>query len=123
MQFLELNVLNNEPTPVIGIDLGTTNSLAAVYKDCRPQILRPPGHPGTVPSVVYFEAGQPELVGREARIHAVDNQSVASFSFKRFMGRGLADVTADLNNVPFPATENEHGVLAFDVFGRKYTPQ
>lgn len=123
MPFLELNVLNNEPTPVIGIDLGTTNSLAAVYKDGRPQILRPTGHPGSVPSVVYFEEGQPELVGREARIHAVDNPAGAIFSFKRFMGRGLADVTADLQNVPFPATENEHGVLAFDVFGRKYTPQ
>lgn len=123
MPYIELDVLNNEPTPVIGIDLGTTNSLAAVYEDGRPKILRPAGHPGVVPSCVYFEEGEPEKVGREARLHAIDDPKGAIFSFKRFMGRGLADVGDDLESVPFPATENEHGVLAFDVFGRKYTPQ
>ena len=123
MAFLELNVLNNEATPVIGIDLGTTNSLAAVYQDGRPRILRPDGHPGNVPSVVYFEEGQPPIFGHDARLHAIEDPAGAIFSFKRFMGRGIKDVAADLSSVPFAATENEHGVLAFDVFGTKITPQ
>jgi len=123
MAFLELTVLNNEPTPVIGIDLGTTNSLAAVFEDGRPKILRPPGHPGSVPSVVYFEEGKEPIAGNDARTHAIDDPANAIFSVKRFMGRGLADVAEDLSAVPFEATENEHGVIAFDVHGTKYTPQ
>ncbi|MFT5081289.1 MAG: molecular chaperone DnaK, partial [Planctomycetota bacterium] len=123
MAFLELNVLNNEPTPVVGIDLGTTNSLVARYHDGRPEILKPPGHPGTVPSVVFFEEGEEPRVGTDARTHAIADPGKAIFSFKRFMGRGLADVQEDLGSVPFPASENEHGVVSFDVYGKSYTPQ
>lgn len=123
MAFLELNVLNNEPTPVIGIDLGTTNSLAAVYQDGRPKILRPDGHPGSVPSVVYFEPGEEPIAGNSARAHAIDNPAGAIFSVKRFMGRGLSDVAEDLSSIPFEASENENGVVTFDVHGTKYTPQ
>jgi molecular chaperone DnaK (HSP70) len=123
MAFLELNVLNNEPTPVVGIDLGTTNSLVARYHDGRPEILKPPGHPGSIPSVVYFAEGEEPRVGNDARMHAIADPGHAIFSFKRFMGRGLAEVAADLSNVPFEATENEHGVVAFDVRGVKFTPQ
>lgn len=123
MAFLELTVLNNEPTPVVGIDLGTTNSLVARYHDGRPEILKPPGHSGTVPSAIYFEEGEEPRVGTEARIHAIADPGNAIFSFKRFMGRGLADVVEDLGSVPFPATENEQGVVSFNVHGKGYTPQ
>lgn len=123
MAFLELTVLNNEPTPVVGIDLGTTNSLVARYHDGRPEILKPPGHSGTVPSAIYFEEGEEPRVGTEARIHAIADPGNAIFSFKRFMGRGLADVAEDLGSVPFPATENEQGVVSFNVHGKGYTPQ
>ncbi|MDG1499467.1 MAG: Fe-S protein assembly chaperone HscA [Planctomycetota bacterium] len=123
MAFLELTVLNNEPTPVVGIDLGTTNSLVARYHEGRPEILKPPGHPGTVPSAIYFEEGEEPRVGNEARTHAIAAPGNAIFSFKRFMGRGLADVAEDLGSVPFQATENEHGVVSFNVHGKGYTPQ
>ena len=123
MAFLELTVLNNEPTPVVGIDLGTTNSLVARYHEGRPEILKPPGHPGTVPSAIYFEEGEEPRVGNEARAHAIAAPGNAIFSFKRFMGRGLADVAEDLGSVPFQATENEHGVVSFNVHGKGYTPQ
>jgi molecular chaperone DnaK (HSP70) len=123
MAFIELNVLNNEPTPVVGIDLGTTNSLVARYVDGRPIILKPPGHPGSVPSAVYFSEGEEPRVGNDARNHAIADPGNAIFSFKRFMGRGLSEVTSDLSSVPFDATENEHGVVTFDVRGTKYTPQ
>ena len=122
MAFLELTVLNNEPTPVVGIDLGTTNSLVARYHEGRPEILKPPGHPGTVPSAIYFEEGEEPRVGNEARTHAIAAPGNAIFSFKRFMGRGLADVAEDLGSVPFQATENEHGVVSFNVHGKGYTP-
>ena len=123
MAFLELNVLNNEPTPVVGIDLGTTNSLVARYHEGRPQILKPPGHSGVVPSVIFFEEGEEPRVGTDARTHAIADPGNAIFSFKRFMGRGLADLQGDLGSVPFPATENEHGVVSFEVHGKSYTPQ
>jgi molecular chaperone DnaK len=123
MAFLELTVLNNEPTPIVGIDLGTTNSLVARYRDGRPEILKPPGHSGTVPSAVYFAEGEEPRVGTEARLHAIADPGNAIFSFKRFMGRGLKEVASDLSSVPFPAEENQHGVVAFNVRGTRYTPQ
>ena len=123
MAYIELDVLNNEPTPVVGIDLGTTNSLVARFHDGRPEILAPEGHPGSEPSVVFFGQDEPPRVGRDARNHAVAAPGSAIFSFKRFMGRGLDDVRGDLAGVPFEATENDHGVLAFDTPAGLQTPQ
>jgi molecular chaperone DnaK len=124
MGFIPLDVLNKrEDLPAVGIDLGTTNSLAAVWEGDRPEILRPEGDDGHVPSVVYFPERGPPLVGKEARERAVFDPRRAIFSVKRFMGRGIADVRGDLLNVPFPARESEHGVVQFDVDGRLWTPQ
>ncbi|MBL8861364.1 MAG: Fe-S protein assembly chaperone HscA [Planctomycetes bacterium] len=129
MGYVELNVLNN-PAPsaaagplALGIDLGTTNSLAAAWRDGRPVVLRPEGRSGLVPSVIHFGEGGPPLVGREARDHAVVDPRNTLFSVKRFMGRGLADVAQELATLPYTATENERGVVQLEARGRRYTPE
>ena len=123
MAFLELDVLNNAPKAIVGIDLGTTNSLAAVFHEGRARVLEPEGYPGSVPSAIWFGREGKLLVGREARDHAVAEPGRAIFSVKRFMGRGLADSKDDLRQVPFEAGENENGVVQFEVDGKTYTPQ
>jgi Fe-S protein assembly chaperone HscA len=124
MAFLELNVLNNAQQPILGIDLGTTNSLAAVWLDGRPQVLRRDGADGRIPSALYFpeDGGQP-VVGKAVRERALVDPRGTVFSIKRFMGRGLADVREDLSSVQFEAGENENGLIEFDIRGRRYTPQ
>src|SRR4029079_17744639 len=82
--------------PALGIDLGTTYSLAAIWKDGRPVVLHPEGESGLIPSVVHFPAESPPIVGREARARAVADPLNTIFSIKRLMGRGLSDVRDDL---------------------------
>jgi Fe-S protein assembly chaperone HscA len=128
MGYVELNVLNNAaPAPAatvaLGIDLGTTNSLAAVWREGRPTVLRPDGRSGLVPSVVYFpEQGAP-IVGREARDHAIADPRNTLFSIKRFMGRGLADVAQELATLPYAASQNERGLIQLEARGRRYSPE
>jgi molecular chaperone DnaK len=124
MGYIELNVLNNSRSQVaLGIDLGTTNSLGALWKDGHPMVLHPEGDSGYVPSVIYFpEHGSP-IVGRRAREMAAMDPAHALFSIKRFMGRGLSEVREDLANVPCPVSETENGVVQFEMRGERYTPQ
>ncbi len=124
MPFIELNVLNNAADPILGIDLGTTNSLAAIWRDGRPQVLRHEGNDGRVPSALYFpENGDKPIVGQKVREQALVDPRGTVFSIKRFMGRGLADMEGELSSVQFPAKEGEHGLIQFDIRGRLYTPQ
>ncbi len=124
MGFIELNVLNNSVNNVaLGIDLGTTNSLGAMWKDGRPIVLHPEGDSGYVPSALHFTEQGTVLVGREAREMAMIDPAHTLFSIKRFMGRGLADVEADARNVPCPLSETVNGVVQFEMRGKKYTPQ
>jgi molecular chaperone DnaK len=125
MAYLELDVLDNTDQTILGIDLGTTNSLIAHWHDGRPTILRAdPGRDDAgIPSVIHFPPTGDPIVGRDARHRAVDEPEAAIFSIKRFMGCGLEEVRDDLGSVPFPASESENGVVQFDVRGRKYTPQ
>jgi len=124
MPFLELNVLNAPERTTLGIDLGTTYSLVALWREGRPVVLRPKGRPdGRIPSAVHFPAKGPALVGWPARERAASDPGGTIFSIKRFMGRGLADARADLESVPFPARETESGVIQFVAQGRAWTPQ
>ncbi|MEM7311101.1 MAG: Fe-S protein assembly chaperone HscA [Planctomycetota bacterium] len=123
MAFLELNVLNNVQTPILGIDLGTTNSLVAVFRDGRPEVLRSDPKDARIPSVIHFGKDGPPVVGRAAREYAFTDPGRTLFSVKRFMGRGLADVQGDLASVPFPVTETENGLLQFEIRGKQVTPQ
>lgn len=124
MPFLELDVLNAPERPTLGIDLGTTYSLVALWREGRPVVLRPKGrHDGRIPSAVQFSADGSPLVGWAARERAATDPGSTVFSIKRFMGRGLADARADLASVPFRAQETAHGVIQFDAGGRLHTPQ
>ncbi|MEO6709291.1 MAG: Fe-S protein assembly chaperone HscA [Planctomycetota bacterium] len=124
MGFIELTVLNNAARQLaIGIDLGTTNSLGALWKDGHPIVLHPEGENGYVPSVLHFTEDGRVIVGREARDRALLDPEHTLFSIKRFMGRGLADVAQDAANVPCPISETANGVIEFEMRGRKYTPQ
>jgi Fe-S protein assembly chaperone HscA len=124
MPFLELNVLNAPERTTLGIDLGTTYSLAALWRDGRPVVLRPRNRPdGRIPSAVHFPSRGAPLVGWAARERAASDPGSTLFSVKRFMGRGLADAREDLAAVPFPARETENGVIQFQAGGRAWTPQ
>ena len=124
MGYIELNVLNNQSKLAMGIDLGTTNSLAAVWKDNRPVIVHPEGKNGSVPSVIHFPAdGEQPKVGRAGRDHAAASPERTLFSIKRLMGRPAADLSDELARIPFPTSEGEDGVLRIDVDGRAFTPQ
>ena len=123
MAFIELNVLNNAPSQILGIDLGTTNSLVAVFRDGRPEVLRTHPSDAHIPSVIYFPKDGTPIVGRSAREYAYTDPGRTLFSLKRFMGRGREDVESDLASVPFPVTETANGLLQFEIRGRQYTPQ
>jgi molecular chaperone DnaK len=123
MGYIELDVLDDSTKKiVIGIDLGTTNSLPAIWKDDRPEVLHVEGQPALVPSVVSFPEQGPPLVGLEARARAMVDPRHTIFSIKRFMGRGLADVEVDAAVLPYEVGENENGVVQIDVRGKKVTP-
>ncbi len=124
MGYIELNVLNNQSSLAMGIDLGTTNSLAAVWKDGRPIIVHPESKSGSVPSVIHFPTnGSSPKVGHSGRDHAAASPERTLFSVKRLMGRPEADLQDELARVPFPVSEGDDGVLRVDVDGRKFTPQ
>ncbi|HEX6772925.1 MAG TPA: Fe-S protein assembly chaperone HscA [Acidobacteriaceae bacterium] len=115
-----------ETTRVVGIDLGTTNSLVAFMQADQPQVI--PGEDGSrlVPSVVAIPAAGKErvIVGNAARSHLLATPDRAVYSVKRLMGRGIDDVTEELKLFPFHlAPDIQPGeVLRLEIGGQTYTP-
>src|SRR6185369_14502677 len=108
---------------IVGIDLGTTNSLVAIMQDGIPRVL--PGNDGSVlvPSVIYFdESGGAPLVGNAAKEMLVEKPKNTIFSIKRFMGKGVADVRDDLPLLPFEVSADSEHIIRLKIFGRDYTP-
>ncbi|MCB9898776.1 MAG: molecular chaperone DnaK [Planctomycetes bacterium] len=109
---------------VIGIDLGTTNSLAAVVGKEGPRILHDADGRALIPSVVSFLDGGARVVGSKARAMSVTNPRRTIHSVKRLMGRGLSDVAAELPRLAYEVTTDGATDLArVSVDGRLYTPQ
>src|SRR4051794_16505546 len=115
-----------ETARVVGIDLGTTNSLVAFMQGDQPQVI--PGDDGSklVPSVVAMPAAGKERVsvGNRARAHLLKTPDRAVYSVKRLMDRGVDDVTEELKLFPFHlAPDIQPGeVLRIEVGGQQYTP-
>jgi molecular chaperone DnaK len=115
-----------DETRVVGIDLGTTNSLIAFMQGEQPIVI--PGEDGSklVPSVVAMPGVGAErvVVGNRARTHLLASPDRAIYSVKRLMGRGVEDITEELKLFPFRVAEDiQPGeVLRIELGGKQYTP-
>ncbi len=106
---------------VIGIDLGTTNSLVAWMTPDGPQVIPDPAGEVLLTSCVAFDAAGKPVVGAEARQGKAAPAERTFFSVKRFMGRGLTEFDAQLQYLPYPVGGDGHKVF-FPVGEKRYTP-
>jgi molecular chaperone DnaK len=107
---------------VIGIDLGTTNSVVAVMEGGDPVVIPNAEGGRTTPSVVGFTKDGERLVGQVAKRQAVTNPQNTVFSIKRFMGRRMEEVTEELKRVPYKVAAGTNGLSSVEVQGKRYTP-
>src|SRR5581483_1079040 len=107
---------------IVGIDLGTTNSLVAMVEDGTPRVLSAPDGSKLVPSVIYFDEAGKVLVGNGAKEMMVSKPKNTIFSIKRFMGKGIEDVKPDLPLLPFEVSPESEHIIRLKIFGRDYTP-
>src|SRR5262245_43675009 len=110
------------PRKVIGIDLGTTNSVVAVMEGGQPAVIVNQEGARTTPSVVAIGKDGERLVGQVAKRQAVTNPEHTVFSIKRFMGRRFDEVSAEASRVPYQVARAEKGDAWVEVRGRKYSP-
>ena len=107
---------------VIGIDLGTTNSVVAVMEGGDPVVIPNSEGGRTTPSVVGFSKDGERLVGQIAKRQAVTNPQNTVFSIKRFMGRKMGEVPEEIKRVPYKVVAGANDVTAVEVQGKRYTP-
>jgi Fe-S protein assembly chaperone HscA len=107
---------------VVGIDLGTTNSLVAYVRDGVPQVIRDASGDGLVPSVVSLGEDGTFFVGREAQRRLLTTPSRSVYSVKRFMGRGIDDVRGEAELLPFRVGGEAGGVVRIGLDDREFTP-
>ncbi|MCC6261752.1 MAG: molecular chaperone DnaK [Anaerolineales bacterium] len=109
---------------IIGIDLGTTNSVAAVMQGGEPIVIPSAEGERLVPSVVAVNKNHERLVGRVARNQAITNPQNTIFSVKRFMGRksGDAEVERTRKRVPYAVTEADNGDVRVKLDEKDYSP-
>src|SRR6058998_96356 len=107
---------------IIGIDLGTTNSVVAVMEGGQPTVIANQEGARTTPSVVAFTKSGERLVGQVAKRQAITNPENTIFSIKRFMGRRSDEVTEEQKMVPYKVIRGENGDARVDISGKKYSP-
>ena len=107
---------------IIGIDLGTTNSVVAVMQAGQPTVVANQEGGRTTPSVVAFAKGDERLVGEAAKRQAVTNPENTIFSIKRFMGRRAGEVPAETKLIPYKI-RLAADLVKVEANGKEYTPQ
>ncbi len=107
---------------VVGIDLGTTNSLVAHVLDGTPQVIADESGDRLLPSIVSVDAQGTVFVGREAQRRLISDASRTVYSVKRFMGRGIEDVQEESRWFPFGVEGEAGGVVHVRLGGRTLTP-
>jgi molecular chaperone DnaK len=108
---------------IIGIDLGTTNSVVAFMEGGVPKVI--PNNEGnnTTPSVVAFTKDGKRLVGVLAKRQAVTNPENTIFSAKRFIGSKYEDITGEIKRIPYKIVKRSNGEVGISVDGKEHTPQ
>ncbi|MGB5400885.1 MAG: molecular chaperone DnaK, partial [Thermoanaerobaculia bacterium] len=107
---------------IIGIDLGTTNSVVALMEGTEPKVVANAEGNRTTPSVVAFTKSGERLVGQVAKRQSVTNPENTIYSIKRFMGRRYDEVSEEMKMVPFKVTDEDGGVR-IEVEGKEYSPE
>ena len=107
---------------VIGIDLGTTNSVVAVMEGGDPVVIPNAEGGRTTPSVVGFSKDGERLVGQIAKRQAVTNPANTVFSIKRFMGRKMSEVQEEAKRVPYKVASGPNDQVMVEVQGKRYSP-
>ncbi len=107
---------------IIGIDLGTTNSVVAIMEGREPKVLVNEEGARITPSVVAWDDKGEVLVGQIAKRQAVTNPENTIFSAKRFIGRRFDEVNEELKRVPYKVIRGDNGDCAFSIRGKTVTP-
>ena len=107
---------------IIGIDLGTTNSVVAVMEGGEPVVITNSEGGRTTPSVVAFTKDGNRLVGQVAKRQAVTNPENTLYSIKRFMGRKYDEVTGEIKQVPYKVERASNGDVRINADGKQYSP-
>jgi molecular chaperone DnaK len=109
---------------IIGIDLGTTNSVVAIMEGKEPKVIVNEEGDRITPSVVAWDEQGEVLVGQIAKRQGITNPEGTIFSAKRFIGRRFDEIKPDeLKRVPFAIVRRDNGDVAFDLHGKTVTPQ
>jgi len=107
---------------IIGIDLGTTNSVVAVMEGGDPVVIPNAEGGRTTPSVVAFTKDGERLVGQVAKRQAVTNPTNTVFSIKRLMGRRMPEVVEEMKRVPYKVAAGQNDLASVEISGKRYTP-
>src|SRR5713101_6351677 len=107
---------------IIGIDLGTTNSVVAIMEGQEPKVIVNAEGSRLTPSVVAFTRSGERLVGQVAKRQAVTNPENTVFSIKRFMGRKFDEVSEEMKMVPYKVTKASNNDVHVNVSGKLYSP-
>ena len=108
---------------IIGIDLGTTNSVVAVMEGNEPTVIINSEGKRTTPSVVAFTKEGDRIVGEQAKRQALANPKNTVRSIKRFMGRRHAEIGSDDKEVPYEVVRGNNDMAVVKIDDRNYTPQ
>ncbi|MSP60683.1 MAG: molecular chaperone DnaK [Myxococcales bacterium] len=108
---------------IIGIDLGTTNSVVAIMEGKEPKVITNEEGGRLTPSVVAFDDKGEVLVGQIARRQSITNPENTIYSIKRFMGRKFEEVTEEAKRVPYKIVRAPNGDAAVEIRGKRWSPQ
>ncbi|MFH0883886.1 MAG: molecular chaperone DnaK [bacterium] len=107
---------------IIGIDLGTTNSVVSVMEGGEPVVIQNAEGSRTTPSVVAFAKSGERLIGAPAKRQAITNPENTVYSIKRFMGRRKDEVGTEITEVPYRVSANKNGLAQVEIGDKTYTP-
>ena len=107
---------------IIGIDLGTTNSVVAIMEGGKPTVITNAEGSRLTPSVVAVTDKGERLVGQVAKRQAITNPTNTVYSIKRFMGRKFAEVQGEIKMVPYHVESGDNGDVRVAIQDKKYSP-
>ena len=107
---------------IIGIDLGTTNSVVAVMEGKDPVVITNEEGSRLTPSVVGYTKDDERLVGQVAKRQAITNPERTVYSIKRFMGRRFSEIQEEIRRVPYRVVEGERGDARVEIDGKQFSP-